>query len=57
MLVRADGEQLEEIGNLIDAGELRVFQETAYPIADAKAAYLRARRGGMRGKIALNVVQ
>jgi NADPH:quinone reductase-like Zn-dependent oxidoreductase len=53
MLVRADGQQLAEIGKMIDAGELRVFVEAVYPLEEAKEAYARAARGKMRGKIAL----
>jgi NADPH:quinone reductase-like Zn-dependent oxidoreductase len=56
MLVRANGAQLVEIGRMIDAGELRVFLEAAYPLASAREAYVRAERGKMRGKIALCVV-
>jgi len=56
MLVRADGAQLAQIGGLIDAGQLRVFMEAAYPLDDAREAYARAERGKMRGKIALSVL-
>lgn len=56
MLVRADAQQLAQIGGMIDAGELRVFLEAVYSLVDAKAAYARAQQGGMRGKIALNVI-
>jgi NADPH:quinone reductase-like Zn-dependent oxidoreductase len=56
MLVRADGEQLAEIGKLIDAGELRVFMEATYPLDEVRDAYARAERGKMRGKIALNIL-
>ena len=55
MLVRADGKQLAQIGSMIDAGEVRVFVEAVYPLADARQAYARAERGKMRGKIALSV--
>lgn len=55
MLVRADGKQLAQLGRMIDAGELRVFVETVLPLTDASEAYARAREGGMRGKIALDV--
>ncbi|HEU5071548.1 MAG TPA: NADP-dependent oxidoreductase [Verrucomicrobiae bacterium] len=55
MLVRADGAELDEIGRLIDAGELMVFVDNVFPLADAPAAYERARRGGRRGKIVLHV--
>lgn len=56
MLVRADGAQLVELGRRIDSGELRVFLEATYPLSGASAAYARAQEGGMRGKIALSVV-
>lgn len=56
MLVRADGAQLAEIGELIDAGELLVFLETDFPLSDARDAYARAKRGHKRGKIALRVI-
>jgi len=55
MLVRADGSQLTQIGNLIDAGEFRVFVAATYPLAGASDAYLAAQRGGLRGKISLLV--
>jgi NADPH:quinone reductase-like Zn-dependent oxidoreductase len=55
MLVQADGAQLAEISRLIDAGELRVFAEGAFPLARAREAYARALQGKMRGKIALSV--
>lgn len=55
MLVRADSCHLKQIARLIDAGDLRVSVEAVYPLADARAAYARAQRGKMRGKIALSV--
>jgi NADPH:quinone reductase-like Zn-dependent oxidoreductase len=56
MLVRADGSQLKEIGDMIDGGKLRVFVAEVFPLSQAREAYARAERGGMRGKIALRVV-
>ena len=56
MLVRADGQQLADIARRIDAGELRVFVEATYPLAEARDAYARAERGKMRGKIALSIL-
>ena len=53
MLMRADGSQLTQIGNLIDAGEFRVFVAATYPLAGASDAYLAAQRGGLRGKIVI----
>jgi NADPH:quinone reductase-like Zn-dependent oxidoreductase len=57
LLVEAKGSQLAEIAQMIDAGELRVFVAGVFPLADAKDAYARAREGGLRGKIALQVVE
>jgi len=57
MLVRADGSQLAEIANLIDAGELQVFVGTIFPLAAARVAYARARSGLRRGKVALRVAE
>jgi NADPH:quinone reductase-like Zn-dependent oxidoreductase len=55
MLVRADCCQLKQIARLIDAGELRVFVERTFPLAQTYEAYARARQGKMRGKIALRL--
>jgi len=57
MLVRADGSQLAEIANLIDAGELQVFVGTIFPLIAARIAYTRARSGLRRGKVALRVAE
>jgi NADPH:quinone reductase-like Zn-dependent oxidoreductase len=57
MIVRADGAQLAEIGSMIDAGELRVFLQQTFELAEAREAYARARQGGMRGKVALRVIE
>ncbi len=57
MLVQADGSQLAEIAELIDAGELRVFVAKVFPLAAARHAYARAQHGKMQGKIALRVME
>ncbi|MGC9942107.1 MAG: NADP-dependent oxidoreductase [Verrucomicrobiota bacterium] len=56
MLVQANGSQLARISELIDGGVLRVYSEGVFPLDRARDAYERARRGRMRGKIALSVV-
>src|SRR5262249_42204080 len=56
LLVEAKGSQLAEIGQMIDAGELRVSVADVFPLADARDAYARAKEGGLRGKIALRVI-
>jgi len=57
MLVRADSCHLKQIAKLIDAGDLRVFLESVFPLAKAREAYVRARQGKMRGKVALNLTR
>ena len=57
MIVRADGEQLAQIGRMIDAGELRVFVGGVLPLADARKAYEDHPQTKVRGKIALQVVE
>jgi len=57
MIVRADGSQLAQIAWMIDAGELRVFLEQSFPLAQAREAYARAEQGRMRGKVALSVIE
>lgn len=57
MLVEANGAQLADIANLIDAGDLRVFVEAVFPMARAREAYARTEQGKMRGKIVLRVTE
>jgi NADPH:quinone reductase-like Zn-dependent oxidoreductase len=57
MLVRADGSQLAEIANLIEAGDLQVFVGTIFPLTAARLAYARARQGLRRGKVALRIAE
>jgi len=57
MIVRADGSQLAQLGWMLDAGELRAFVGEVLPLARAREAYACARQDGIRGKIALSVVE
>jgi NADPH:quinone reductase-like Zn-dependent oxidoreductase len=57
LLVRADGPQLAELGKLVDAGRLRVFVEAAFPLAQVREAYILAQQRGLRGKVALTLVE
>jgi NADPH:quinone reductase-like Zn-dependent oxidoreductase len=57
MLVRADGSQLSRLGDMIDAGGLRVFLDSVYPLDSAREAFARAQKGGTRAKIALSVFE
>jgi NADPH:quinone reductase-like Zn-dependent oxidoreductase len=54
-IVRADGEQLAEIGRMIDAGELRVFAGRVFSLSDAREAYDPQLKS--RGKAALRVIE
>jgi NADPH:quinone reductase-like Zn-dependent oxidoreductase len=55
--VRSNGAQLAELGRLLDAGTVRVAIDSAFALADARAAHERAARGHVQGKIVLAVVQ
>ncbi|MFE8071261.1 NADP-dependent oxidoreductase [Marinobacteraceae bacterium S3BR75-40.1] len=51
--VHADDEQLEEIAEMVDTGDIRLHVEAAYPLADAAAAHRRLEEGHVRGKLVL----
>ncbi len=53
--VRANGRQLKQIAQLIEAGALRVAIDSTYPLADARQAHERAAQGHLQGKIVLDV--
>ncbi|MEO6994772.1 MAG: NADP-dependent oxidoreductase [Lacunisphaera sp.] len=55
MLVEPNRAQLTKIAGLFDAGKLRAFVEEEYPLTDAIAGYARAKKGGMRGKVAFRI--
>jgi NADPH:quinone reductase-like Zn-dependent oxidoreductase len=54
-VVEPDGDQLEEVGRLTDAGELRPAIDSVFPLADARAAFERSMSAGKRGKVVLRV--
>jgi NADPH:quinone reductase-like Zn-dependent oxidoreductase len=55
--VRSNGAHLAEIGNLIDAGRVRVTIDTVVPLAEARKAHVRGEAGHVHGKIVLRVVE
>jgi NADPH:quinone reductase-like Zn-dependent oxidoreductase len=55
ILVRPDGEQLGEIGRLIDAGALRPIVTYRFSLAEAPAAHEQSETRSTRGKIVLEV--
>jgi NADPH:quinone reductase-like Zn-dependent oxidoreductase len=54
-IVEPNREQLSEVSRLLDAGTLHSFVEAVFTLEQAREAYARASRGGMRGKVVLQV--
>ena len=54
-LVEPDGHALEEIAMLVDSGDLKVTIDEVFPLERAAAAHERLERGGVRGKLVLEV--
>lgn len=54
-LVEPDGHALEEIAKLVGSGALKVMVAETFPLERARAAHERLERGGMRGKLVLEV--
>src|SRR6266568_4274007 len=55
-IVEPNREQLIQIGDLIDTGQIRPIIETVLPLSQARQAYEQGARGHTRGKIVLRVV-
>lgn len=54
--VRSNGQQMAELGRLLDAGTVRVAIDSTFPLADARKAHERAAGGHIQGKIVLTVM-
>lgn len=54
-LVEPDGRALGEIAALMAAGELRIALEEVFPLEAAADAHRRLERGGVRGKVVLEL--
>ncbi|MDB5319773.1 MAG: alcohol dehydrogenase [Phycisphaerales bacterium] len=54
-IVRPSRAQLEQIGQLIDEGQLRVNVQEVYPLAEARKAFERSLAGHLSGKVVLRV--
>jgi NADPH:quinone reductase-like Zn-dependent oxidoreductase len=52
----SSGEQLAEIGRLIDAGRLRVVVEKIFPLSEARKAHEFVESHHLRGKMVLRVI-
>ena len=54
-LVEPDGHALEEIAKLVESGDLKVSVDQLFPLEQAARAHERLERGGVRGKLVLEV--
>jgi NADPH:quinone reductase-like Zn-dependent oxidoreductase len=54
-LVEPDGHALEEIARHVESGALKVMVAETFPLDRARAAHERLERGGVRGKLVLEV--
>jgi NADPH:quinone reductase-like Zn-dependent oxidoreductase len=54
-LVEPDGHALEKIAELVDSGDLEITIDEVFPLEQAAAAHERLEKGGVRGKIVLEV--
>jgi NADPH:quinone reductase-like Zn-dependent oxidoreductase len=54
-LVEPDGHALDEIAALVGSGALKVMVGETFPLEDAAAAHERLERGGVKGKLVLEV--
>jgi NADPH:quinone reductase-like Zn-dependent oxidoreductase len=54
-IVEPNRDQLIEIGELIDGGQIRPIVDTVFPLSQARQAYELGARGHTRGKIVLSV--
>ena len=54
-LVEPDGRTLEEIARLVSSGDLKVAVSETFPLEQAAAAHDRLERGGVKGKLVLEV--
>ena len=54
-LVEPDGHALENIAELVDSGDLEVTIDKVFPLEEAAAAHELLEKGGVKGKIVLEV--
>jgi NADPH:quinone reductase-like Zn-dependent oxidoreductase len=54
-IVEPSGEQLRQIGGLLDAGQVRPIVDQVFPLTEARQAYDAGRQGHPRGKIVLTI--
>ena len=56
-VVEPDRARLLELARLVDAGALRAAVEAVYPLAEARAAFVRSMARARRGKVVIRVVE
>jgi alcohol dehydrogenase len=47
--------QLEELGRLVESGDVRPAIDSVYPLSEGRAAFARSTASGKRGKVVLRV--
>jgi len=55
-VVEPDGEQLAEVGDLVDEGALHPAIDSVFPLEAFRAAFERSMASGKRGKVVLRVI-
>ena len=55
LFMRASGDQLREIGSLIDAGVIRPVMDRVFPFESTKEALAYVQSGHTKGKVAVTV--
>ena len=55
-VVEPDGEQLAEVGDLVDEGALHPAIDSVFPLEEFRAAFERSMASGKRGKVVLRVI-
>jgi NADPH:quinone reductase-like Zn-dependent oxidoreductase len=55
-VVQPDGEQLAEVGDLVDEGALHPAIDSVFPLEEFRAAFERSLASGKRGKVVLRVI-
>jgi len=57
LVVQNSGDELAQIGKLVDQGKIKVIVSETFPLADANKAQAKADLGHTRGKIVLKVAE
>ena len=56
-VVEPDGEQLAEVGDLVDEGALHPAIDSIFPLEEFRAAFDRSMASGKQGKVVLRVIR